>query len=114
MNKNALVYATVVGVVLQVAMVVAGHYSPAVARLFAFCGMGFSLVAGLIYAAKARTSWGDCGLGGAAAGGLCALIGIGVSFALGDVPASLLALGALSSAATGALGGLIGRAIFRR
>ena len=114
MNRNALAFATLAGLVLQVAMVAAGHYSPAVAGLFAVGGMGLSLIAGLIYAAKAKSSWRDSAIGGAIAGGLCAFVGIAVSFALGDVPASLLALGAVSSILTGAIGGLAGRAVFRR
>jgi hypothetical protein len=42
-------------------------------------------------------------------GGLCALIGIGVSLALKDVAPMILALGTLSSAVTGAIGGAIGK-----
>ena len=38
------------------------------------------------------------------AAGVCLL----VSYLLGDVPASLLALGTISSAVTGAIGGFIG------
>ena len=49
-NSRALVLATVVGTILQVAMVVAGHSNKSIAALFAVGGMGFSLVAGLIYA----------------------------------------------------------------
>jgi hypothetical protein len=47
-------------------------------------------------------------MGCAAAGAICAFLGILVSHLLGDVPASLLALGTLSSAVTGAIGGVIG------
>jgi hypothetical protein len=43
------------------------------------------------------------------AGGICAVIGVGVSVLLGDVPPSLLALGTASSAVTGLIGGIIGR-----
>jgi hypothetical protein len=41
-------------------------------------------------------------------GALCALIGIVVSYRLGDVTQSVLFLGTLSAAFTGAIGGLIG------
>jgi len=54
------------------------------------------------------TPTGSAILGGVLAGGLCALIGIAVSYLLKDVPASLLALGTLSSAVTGAVGGWLG------
>jgi hypothetical protein len=52
-------------------------------------------------------------VGGLVAGAVCALIGIFVSYVLGDVPASLLALGTVSSAVTGAFGGWVGRLFFR-
>jgi hypothetical protein len=47
-------------------------------------------------------------VGGILAGAICALLGIAVSYFLKDVPASLLALGTLSSAVTGAIGGWLG------
>ena len=106
LSNRALVIATIVGIVLQVAMVVGGHYSPSITKLFALGGMGFSLVAGVVYAMLARGRGAGAGAaGGALAGGICALIGIAVSYLLGDVPASLLALGTASSVVTGAIGG---------
>jgi hypothetical protein len=115
MNTSALVKATVAGLVLQLAMVIAGHELPAIKGLFAVGGMGFSLVAGLIYAALARGSkWPSALSGGAIAGGVCALLGIAVSFLLKDVPATLLALGTVSSVVTGAIGAAVGKLIFRR
>ena len=48
-------------------------------------------------------------LGGLMAGGVCALLGILESFYLGDVPAWVIAFGTVSSAVTGAVGGLLGR-----
>jgi hypothetical protein len=47
-------------------------------------------------------------MGGVLAGAICALIGIAVSYFLKDVPASLMLLGTLSSAVTGAIGGWLG------
>jgi hypothetical protein len=109
MNNRALAIASLVGTLLQVVMVVAGHSSPAVAKLFAVGGMGLSLVAGVIYARLARpSSKGSAAIGGLAAGAICAFIGILVSHLLGDVPASLLVLGTISSAVTGAIGGVLG------
>ena len=71
--------------------------------------MGLSLVAGVLYARLARSATkGSAALGGGAAGAVCAFLGILVSHLLGDVPASLLALGTISSAVTGAIGGFIG------
>jgi len=112
MNWRAFLWAAGIGLALQVLMVVSGHFSPAIGGLFAVGGMGFSLVAGLLYAYFAKAGWRDDLIGGVLAGAACALVGIGVSCLLGDVPASLLLLGTASSAVTGALGGAIGRLAF--
>jgi hypothetical protein len=48
-------------------------------------------------------------LGGAVAGGVCALIGIAVSVLLGDTPVFVLGLGTAISVLTGAVGGLWGQ-----
>ena len=108
MDTRALLIATLFGTVLQTAMVVAGHRNRSIAKLFAVGGMSLSLLAGVIYAMMAGGTTGSAVLGGVVAGGLCALIGIAVSYLLKDVPASLLALGTLSSAVTGAIGGWLG------
>lgn len=114
LNSRALVLATVVGTVLQVGMVVAGHSNKSIANLFAVGGMGFSLVAGLAYAMWARGEpTTSVAVGGLVAGAVCAFIGIFVSYMLKDVPATLLVLGTVSSAVTGALGGWIGTFFFR-
>ena len=114
LDTKSLVIATAIGTVLQVAMVLAGHDNASVAKLFAVGGMGFSLIAGVIYAWRAHpAAMSDAVAGGTIAGAICALLGILVSFLLGDVPATLLALGTISSAVTGAIGGAIGRAIGR-
>ena len=43
-----------------------------------------------------------------------AFVGILVSYLLGDVPAAVLGFGTASSAATGAIGGLIGKVLSAR
>lgn len=106
---SQFVRATLLGTVAQVAMVVAGHQIPAVADLFAIGGMGISAIAGWIATKRQPASIAGAAGRGAIAGGVCAFIGIAVSLALGDVPASLLAMGTASSAVTGMIGGLIGR-----
>lgn len=112
MDRSALVFATGVGVVLQVLMVLTGHYLPAVKVLFAGGGMGLSLVAGMLFAERARASWSvDLG-GGAIAGGVCALIGIAVSVVLGDVAPGLLVIGTVFSVITGLVGGGLGKMAF--
>lgn len=110
LNVRALLLAVAIGTVLQVAMVVAGHTNKSIAGLFAVGGMTISLIAGVFYAVSARgAATSSLLLGGMIAGAVCALLGIFVSYMLGDVPASLLALGTISSAATGALGGWLGK-----
>ncbi len=107
--NRALAVATAACAAAQLVMVVAGHYNASVAQMFAILGVTLSLVAGVVYAVLAHdTQRGRAALNGAIAGGVGALIGIVVSFALGDVTASILAIGTLSSAVTGALGGFVG------
>ena len=110
-NSRAVFIASIVGTVLQVAMVVAGHSNASVAAMFAIGGMTISLLAGLIYGylTKGPRNLGGLIAGGATAGGVCAFIGILVSHLMGDVPVSLLALGTVSSVVTGAIGGAIGK-----
>jgi len=113
-NSRALLLATVLGTVLQVIMVVAGHSNKSIANLFAVGGMGISLVAGLVYAMMARGgTTSSLAVGGLVAGAVCALIGIFVSYMMHDVPATLLLLGTVSSAVTGAIGGWIGKFVAR-
>jgi hypothetical protein len=111
LGREALIVATTVGLILQFAMVVAGHYSAPVKASFAIGGMLFSLVAGLLYVRLAPGGWGAVCLGGAIAGGLCALIGIAVSVSLKDVPTQILWLGTSASLVTGVIGGAIGKVI---
>lgn len=112
MNKNSLIVATAIGLALQLAMVVIGHYVPAIREKgFAIGGMFFSLVAGFLYARTAQTGWGGALGGGALAGGLCAILGIAVSAALGDVPPMILIMGTAASAITGLIGGAVGKLI---
>jgi hypothetical protein len=109
MNRQTLIRATVIGLVLQLIMVVAGHYVLAVKNGFAIGGMLISLIAGVIYVRTTRGSWGDTLIGGALAGGVCALIGIAVSCALGDVDAGVLVFGTLASAVAGSIGGAVAK-----
>ncbi len=110
MTGSALLTATAIGTVVQLAMVIAGHFVPLIKNnVFAVGGMAISLVAGLIYAMMAGASWGDSLLGGLVAGGVCALVGIVVSFILRDVPAPVIAFGTAGSAVTGLIGGAIGQ-----
>jgi hypothetical protein len=95
----------IVGTVLQLIMVISGHYNEFIAQnVFALGGMTISLVAGAAYGISAGASRAAATMGGVVVGGGCALIGIALSVILGDVPPMILALGTLSSAITGAIG----------
>ena len=110
LNNRALVTATLIGTVLQLILVTVGHSNPDVKNLFAVGGMGISLIAGILYTViSTEVITRDTVVGGLIAGAGCAVVGIGVSFFLQDVPASLLLLGTVSSAVTGAIGGWVGR-----
>jgi hypothetical protein len=102
MKLRTLFIATLVGIGLQVALVVAGHIIRVLQDPgFAIGGMAFSALAGWFYARVAKGDWRDTMTGGAIAGGVSAAIGIAVSAALGDVPFSMLLLGTTASIATG-------------
>jgi len=112
MDRTALIIATSSGVIAQLAMIVAGHYVPFVReKLFAVLGMLLSLAAGALYARLAHGGWPPSLIGGAIAGGACALIGIAPSVALGDTLAMILVFGTLGSTVAGAAGGAIGKLI---
>jgi hypothetical protein len=107
-SGKPLVTATVAGTVLQLAMILTGHWVEAV-RLhgFAIGGMVISAIAGILYARLARADRGLSALNGALAGGACALVGIAASVMLGDTAALILVVGTASSAIAGAIGGAI-------
>lgn len=96
------------GTLLQFAMVLSGHFVPVI-KLYGFAigGMAISFAAGVIFARNARAARGMSALGGAIVGGLGAVLGIAVSYALGDVPAFVFIVGTTSSLTTGAIGGAI-------
>jgi hypothetical protein len=113
MNTQSVLRATGIGAILQVAMVVAGHFLPALRDPgLAIGGMGISALAGW-RAAGGGGSLGGMLVGGALAGGVCAALGIAVSVLFGDVPPSLLLLGTGSSIVTGVIGAAISRTVRR-
>lgn len=108
--NRALARATLSGTILQLLMVIVGHFSPLVRdRLFAILGMLISAWAGWLVAQRGGrpTRMGSVS-GGALAGGVCAFVGIAFSVLMGDTPAPVLGYGTLASIVTGAIGGAIG------
>lgn len=111
MNRQTLIKATLIGLALQLIMVVSGHYVVPIKENFAIVGTLISLVAGVIYVRTTRGSWDDSLAGAALSGGICALIGIAVSWVLGDVDAGVLLFGTLGSAIAGVIGGAVAKLI---
>jgi hypothetical protein len=111
MNKENLLIATTVGLILQLLMVVAGHYLPPVKAKFALGGMLISLIAGALYIRLEQQGWQGALVGGAIAGGVCALLAIAVSVSLKDVPAMILVVGTLGSVVAGLVGGAIAKLV---
>ncbi|HWL94795.1 MAG TPA: hypothetical protein VNT79_14850 [Phycisphaerae bacterium] len=108
-NKRSILPMTLLGTVMQVGMVIAGHYSLFIREsIFALGGMLISLIVGAAWAASSATSKADAAKGGAIVGGLSALLGILLSVALGDTEPMILAVGTISSGVTGAIGGWLG------
>ena len=114
-QSTALLKSTALGTLLQLIMVVLGHFAPAIADLFAEGGMAIAGLTGLLYSVwGGKDSLGGAALGAAAAGGLSAFLGILASHLVGDVPVSLLHVGTAGSALTGAIGGMVGRVLSTR
>lgn len=115
MRTRHIQVAIALGLGAQLAMVIAGHYVPFIKdNVFAVGGMAISLAAGLAYSKSTASGWGASVAMAAIIGGVCALLGIGVSAALGDVPLFVLAVGTLSSTVTGAIGGAVGKLLADR
>ena len=114
-SSRPVVTATVIGTMLQLAMVISGHFVPAIASQFAAGGMLISGIAGFLYSVLARpAALGAASGGGAAAGGISAFLGILVSCFLGDVEPAVLGFGTAGSAVTGLLGGIVGKLLTAR
>jgi hypothetical protein len=108
--SNPMIKSAIIGTVLQLIMVVVGHYVPQVANLFPIAGTGIGGLAGILNGLWAsKGSMPSAAGGGAVAGGVGGAIGTLVSSLLGDVPMSTLAIGTGSTAAAGLVGGLIGK-----
>jgi hypothetical protein len=104
--------ATLVGIILQVAMAVLAHFIPWIAlNVFMFGGMCISGVAGLFYARDLDKGWALGTLGATIAGAVCAAIGALFSAALGDTPANTapVAIFMFATTLSGAVGGPFGQ-----
>jgi hypothetical protein len=86
--------AAITGIVLQLTMIIIGHYVPWIRiHAYEFGAMMISGVSGLLYARDFAKGFGKGALGGAIAGGTCGIIGVCAAIILGDAPLMALAIG---------------------
>lgn len=101
---------TIVGVVLQIALAIAGHYVDRVAaNAYEFSAMMIAGAAGLLYAREFAKGYARGAFGGAIAGGTCGIIGICAANILGAAPFLALPIAAAVMILIGAIGGLFGQ-----
>jgi len=102
--------AMLVGVVLELLLVFAGHFRPWLKpHFFLFGCMLIAGIMGLLYARDLARGFGPGALGGAVIGALCGLVAVLVSDLLGDRPDLYLPYGVMVATLTGAIGGLFGQ-----
>ncbi|HEY7977361.1 MAG TPA: hypothetical protein VID67_04135 [Rhizomicrobium sp.] len=107
---RVFVRAAIVGIVLQIALMVAAHFIAFIERQgFLLGGMTISAVAGYLYAMDTGKGYFTSATMAAIIGGLCALVGVGVSVALRDAPTHIVPLFTTICVVTGAVGGLFGQ-----
>ncbi len=94
--------------VLQMVMVVTGHYYSAVYDLSAVLGMGIPFVIAIGYGALGSRSYKEAAKGAFVFSFVGAAIGVVVAILMGDQGWILLTFAPLSSGVTGVLGGWIG------
>ena len=101
---------TVIGTVLQVAMVLLGRVNPAIGQNFAIGGTTIAAVTGVLASLMNRQpAMGGAVGGGAIAAGVSALIGTLVSMATGQTGTDTIMIGTGSSVVAGAIGGVLGQ-----
>jgi hypothetical protein len=109
-DNRALQRATIVGTLLQVVIVLLAHFSSWVEQhALLFGAMMISAVSGYLYAQEVAKGYGRGAYGGAIAGGICGLVGIGISLVLGDESPVALTVRLFVSVLTGAVGGVYGQ-----
>jgi hypothetical protein len=99
----------VIGIVLQLAMVVAGHFLESVLNLSGILGTAIPFVLGTWYGVTRRPGYGRCAWVGFVIGIVGAFVGVIAAILMKDQTWILLTFAPLSSGVTGALGGLVGK-----
>lgn len=109
-DRKILERATLVSIVMQIAMVVTGYFVTWVElHALMFGGMMISSIAGYLYGMHNGKGWGSSALGGAIGGGTSGIIGIAVAVVLKEMPTIALAIGTPICILTGTVGGLFGQ-----
>jgi hypothetical protein len=109
-DSNVLIRALIVGIVLQLALALGAHYFAYVAKYyFLFGGMMIAATAGYLFGMGSGKSYFSGATGGAIAGGLCALVGVGASALMHDAASGIIPLFTAICVVTGAIGGLFGQ-----
>lgn len=103
----------IIALVLQILMVLGGHFNETILSLSAPLGVGIPLVIGAWFGASSAPDYKAAAVGGLIIGLVGATVGILIAILLGDAQWILLAFGPLSSAVTGVLGGSLGFAVGR-
>ena len=102
--------ALAVGVVLEAAFMIAGHFRPMLDIHFGlFAVMMIAGTAALLYARDLARGYVKGALGGLVIGAACGLVAVGVANVLGDHPERFLPWGVMIAALIGAVGGLFGQ-----
>jgi len=102
--------AILVGVVFELLLVVAGHFSPLVQVHFLLFGcMMIAGVAGLLYARDLARGFRLGALGGGVAGAAGGIAAVGAANVLGDRPDLYIPYGVMILTFIGAIGGLFGQ-----
>ncbi len=102
--------ALAVGIVLEAAFMVAGHYRPILNIHFGLFGvMMIAGTAALLYARDLARGYVAGALGGLVIGAACGLTAVGTANVLGDHPDRFLPYGVMIGALIGAVGGLFGQ-----
>lgn len=101
----------VMGIVLQLAMVVGGHFHDGILNLSGILGTAIPFVLGIWYGLTVPRGMGEASKGGLIIGIVGAFIGVVAAILMGDQTWMLLTFAPLSSGVTGLLGAVVGTAV---
>jgi hypothetical protein len=102
--------ALIVGLLLEVGLVAAGHYRPLLKSHYGLFGcMMIAGTAALLYARDLARGYVSGALGGLVVGAACGLAAVGAANFLGDRPDIFLPYGVMVCTLVGAIGGLFGQ-----